>query len=380
MLAFLLSLLLIADTPPLPPDPPTLLAEAQRALDAGDAASAEASFRRLLDIAPTWVDAHQGLASALAAQGRVAEARTHLLQVAGALWQVEALEPAVAVLEQGLQLAGTPIETVPFHGLLGRILSRQRAYPDAVEHLRTALEALPAAAGQRELEEELLRLRLYLGAALWESGRPGAAEGVLQEAVARPGVWQLSAAPTAVYQLGRLQLWQGRAREAASSLLAVAERRPEDPAVQLDLGRAYETVKNLQGALAAFERAAELAPQSSAPHYGLARVYQLQRNPEAAQAAMARYRELLAAEQQRRRDAGRQRAALDQGWVLLREGKAVAAAAQFSGLLDSVEALVGAAAAYQTLGEIETAVEKLERAVVLAPEREDLRLRLADLK
>lgn len=380
MSAFLLTLLL-ATVPSSPPtDPPTLLAEAQRALEAGDAAGAEATFRRLLELTPTWVDAHQGLAVALAVQGKIGESRRHLLQVGEALWRVEALEPAIGVLEQSLQFGGTPVETAPLHSLLGRILSRQRAYPDAIEHLQAALEALPAAVGRRELEEERLRLRLYLGAALWESGRPGEAEAILRQAVGQPGVWQLPAAATALYQLARLQLWRGQAQEASSLLLSVAQRRPEDPSVQLDLGRAYLAVKNLRAAIMAFERAAELAPEAPAPHYGLARVYQFQRSPEAAQAAMTRYRELLVAEQQQRRDAGRQRAALDQGWVLLRDGDATAAAAQFSSLPESVEALVGASAAYQALGDVEKAVEKLERAVVLAPEREDLRLRLADLK
>jgi hypothetical protein len=82
-------------------------------------------------------------------------------------------------------------------------------------------------------------------------------------------------------------------------------------------------------------------------------------------------------QQRQRRKEGLERARLDEGWDLFRGGQPAAARAHFATLPVSVESLCGVAFASSELGEHAAAAAALERAVQLAPERQDLREQLA---
>ena len=90
------------------------LSAARAELAAGRPVPAESLYRQVLEAQPGWVDAHQGLAAALAAQGRVEEALAGLLEVGQALFQAELLEPAVRVLGQAAELL------LAIHGIIAR--------------------------------------------------------------------------------------------------------------------------------------------------------------------------------------------------------------------------------------------------------------------
>jgi tetratricopeptide (TPR) repeat protein len=71
------------------------------------------------------------------------------------------------------------------------------------------------------------------------------------------------------------------------------------------------------------------------------------------------------------------RAQLDAGWELIRQGRMDEAARQFESLETSAETLSGLAAAQSGRGDHEAAVRTLERAVAIAPDRFDLKIKLA---
>ncbi len=162
-----------------------------------------------------------------------------------------------------------------------------------------------------------------------------------------------------------------------SPLRRAVEVQPAPDAV-LDLARALDRAGKSGEALAAYRRAIELAPRSYTAHYGLAQLLARSGEREAAQQALATYERLYAAEQERTRRAGWERARLDHGWELLDAGEVEAAARHFAGLAESAESLAGLAAARSRLGDHRGAVAALERAVTLAPERTDLRRLLAE--
>ncbi len=224
-----------------------------------------------------------------------------------------------------------------------------------------------------ELGDRSPATRLYLAAALWETGRPGDAEPIYRRLVEEaPGNF------VAVHQLGRLLLWQGRAAEAVPQLRRAATLRPTAADAAFDLAQALAAADELDEALAAYRRAVELEPGNFQAHYGMGRVLARRGEQEAARLAIATYQRLYAADQERTRRQSLERARLDRGWELVDRQAYEEAVRHFSSLAESSEALAGLATAYSRLGDHPRAVEHLERAVSLAPERQDLRLMLAE--
>lgn len=111
------------------------------------------------------------------------------------------------------------------------------AFDDASEHLRRAIE----------LGAPGLPARLYLGAALWESGKTKEAEDVYTAAVEASGN-----EPVALQQLGVLLLWQGRYEDAANVFGRAVALEPDSADLLLDWGKALEGTGDIEAALKAY--------------------------------------------------------------------------------------------------------------------------------
>ena len=74
----------------------------------------------------------------------------------------------------------------------------------------------------------------------------------------------------------------------------------------------------------------------------------------------------------------REEGEIDRGRALLREGKAEEAIAHLDSLSESVELLLVKSQAYSAAGDVDAAIQALERAVILDPSRQEVRRLLAD--
>ncbi|HEX9800995.1 MAG TPA: tetratricopeptide repeat protein [Thermoanaerobaculia bacterium] len=333
------------------------LRAAEELLAAGRAVAAEAQFRQLVVAAPRLAEARHGLARALAALGRRGEALAALLELAAG----STGERAVGYAGEAAALAP---ESAAAQLALGRALMLAQRFDAALAPLARAAEISTAAAPH-----------LYLGLALWESGRIEPARASLERAVTlAPGD------PVARHQLGRLELWAGRAEHAVPLLREAAGRAPRAVDVQVDYALALERSGDLGEALSVYRRAAILAPESPAPRYGMGRVLRRLGDERSARTELERFARLQATQAEAQAKAGRERAGLDFGWNLLAAGRDAEAAAHFAGLALSTESLVGLAEARARLGDAAGAVAALERAVERDPQRHDLQLRLAEAR
>ena len=183
--------------------------------------------------------------------------------------------------------------------LLGRALALSRRFGEAAEALERAVEL---GAGD-------VRTLLFYGSALWESGRPEAADPVLERAAAAAA--GTGAEFLARHQLGRLRLWFGRPAEAIEPLERAAALRPGDAEARLDLARALERAGRVEEAIAAFRRAVELAPESHHARWGLGQAMSRAGRRQEAAAELEIYRSLLAADQERVRRSQLEQEALD---------------------------------------------------------------------
>jgi tetratricopeptide (TPR) repeat protein len=308
-------------------------------------------------VAAGWALAAVGPALAAGDSARAERAGRELIAAERFAEAIAVLEPAVADASQG--------DGVPLLVLLGR------AYLGA----HRALAALPVLERAAALQPDEPLILFHLAAAYAQLARFDDAERLHRRVLATGrGV-----APAAT-ELGRLLLWRGRFAEAAEVLRRAALLRPEAAEVRLDLGRALAGAGDLAGALAAHREAVRLAPAEPAARYGLARALRAAGHDGEAESELAAAGGLYRQAAERARREGRQRAGLDQAWDLLRRGDAAAAAALFAAAAESVEALGGAAAAYLALAQPARAVVALERALALAPGRDDLRLALAEAR
>jgi tetratricopeptide (TPR) repeat protein len=334
------------------------LERAAALLAGGQAYEAEGLYRDLRSRHPGLTEAYEGLADALAAQNRRREAAA-VLEELGRGWLAGGdYRTATGYLERSAEWAP---DWAPAHATLGRALLLGLAYGRAEEHLARAVN----------LGDSSVATRTYLAAALAENGKAARAEALLQGLAA-------SGALAPLHQLGRLLLGQGRYDEALAALARAIALGPPPVDLELDLGQALEGVGRIDDAIAAYERAAASAPDPSRAHYRLAVLLARRGEGERAAAELETYRRLYAAEQERVRRQGVERARLDRGWHLLRTGRPEQAAEQFRAVPETADSLRGLALALSALGRHRDAAQALERAVAAAPEDQELRLLLAD--
>ena len=336
------------------------LHEGQTALEAGRAGAAETLFRQALALDSDLLPAYWGLGRSLQAQGRDAEALAIYTQLGDGLLRAGVDNEAGKALEKALALAP---ERGDLWAMLGRVASLEHRYDAATAHLGRAVE----------LGHADLRTLLYLGAAQWESGDLDAADATYRRALALGN-------PLPAHQLGRLLLWRGRHSEAVETLRNAANRLTDAADLQLDLARALLADGQVEAAITEFREAVRLAPSRSHAHYGLAQALARNGDREVAAHEIATYRELYEQEQQRVREQELAKARLGKGWELLHSGDGEAAYTLFSKLPATAESLFGLAEAQLATGRARAALASLEQAVTLAPERGDLRLRLAEAR
>ncbi|RPH54857.1 tetratricopeptide repeat protein [bacterium] len=267
---------------------------------------------------------------------------------------------AIAALEKAARLAPGSAEV---HALLGKAYLRDRKAHPAAAHLEKAVEA--GVADPNTL--------LQLGAAWWELKRTADAERMFRR-VLDSGAGTL----VALQQLGRLLLFEGRAAEALEPLRRAVALVPDDVDLRLDFAAALEGAGREPEALAAYREAVRKAPELPRARYGLARLLLRTGKRDAAARELEVYQRLLADQKERTRREGLARARLDEGWSLFQAGRHREAAELFASLPETVESLSGLAFARSGMGDHRGAAQALERAVALAPEREDLRSVLAE--
>jgi tetratricopeptide (TPR) repeat protein len=267
---------------------------------------------------------------------------------------------AITSLEEAARLAPGSAEV---HALLGKAYLRDRKAHPAAAHLEKAVQA-----GVQDPNT-----LLHLGAAWWELKRTADAERLFRRALDSG-----AATLVALQQLGRLLLFEGRAAEALEPLGRAAALRPEDVDLRLDLAAALEGAGKDKEALAAYQEAVRKAPDLPRARYGLARLLLRTGDRDAAAREMEVYQRLFAAHRERTRQEGLSRARLDQGWSVFQAGRHREAIEIFASLPETVESLSGLAFSRSGLGDHRGATEALEKALALAPDRQDLRLVLAE--
>ncbi len=264
---------------------------------------------------------------------------------------------AIQSLEAAVRLAPAAAE---IHSMLGRAyLLGHQAKPAQASLARAA-----------ELGSQDPRTFLYLGSAAWELGRPEEAEAAFRKAL---GSGSGATTLIALQQLGRLLLWQGRPADALDPLQRAAVLLPDEVDLQLQLAQALDAANKPAESLAAYRRAVTLAPELARARYGLAQRLRRSGDLDAANREMETFRRLTAADGERIRRGNLERARLDEGWALLQGGRAKEAEALFAQLGESPEALSGIAFSRSAAGDHRGAVTALEKAVALAPDRDDLR-------
>jgi tetratricopeptide (TPR) repeat protein len=199
-----------------PPNAETLLAAADAAVSRAEPGSAVRLYERVLELEPQSVAAHQGKAVALAEAGRAEES-------AAAWTRVSELVPA----DPGPHRELARFETLP---------PERRA-----RHLFRAAELLA-----ERFEAENARTS-FEGAGQLDAG--------LQSAAHR--------------SVGRLSERLGSTVEALIDYEQAAEVAPDDPEVQLGLGRMRAATEDRAGAAASFRSALEKSPDLAAAHAGL---------------------------------------------------------------------------------------------------------------
>lgn len=281
---------------------------------------------------------------------------------------------AVELLGRALDTAGEEGETGgalalgELHALLGRALVRIDDYAEAADHLARAVE----------LGRDDLGTLLFLGSARWEAQRFESAAETLERAVERSG--GTSAEFLAHHQLGRLLLWLGRPSEALGPLERAVEIRPDAFDARLDLARALDRSGASERAVAAYRRALDIVPQSPHAHYGLAQALLRVGERDEAAEALAVYRELYAADQDRTREEFLAEARLARARELFEAGELASAEEIVEGLPEAPLTLEALGRIRAGRGDYAGAVAALERAVALAPDRDDLRQLLAEAR
>ncbi len=281
------------------------------------------------------------------------------------------LRQAEALIERGLydEAAGLLDEAAAddpaAQALRGRALALARRYLAAETPLRGAVEA-----GERDPVT-----LFYLGATLWENGRLEEAGAVYGEAIATAGRH-----PVFVHQLGRLELWRGNYARAAELLSEAVAGAGGSLEMRLDLARALEATGDLAPALAQCRAVVAAAPDHSGARYTLARLLLASGDREAGDRELVEYRRLHEREQAETRASGRAAARVARGLAYLHQGDAAAAVDYLETLPETAETLAALASALSARGEPRAAVAALEKAVRLAPERQDLRHRLAETR
>ena len=239
----------------------TLIAEGNRAEDAGDLARACELYRRAVSLAPRLAKAHLNLGVGLEASG----------DAAGAL---AAYEKALAI---------DPASPAANYNL-GKLLYTQGAYGEAARRLKQALE------GRAQFPEA----RIVLGYALHALGELEAAASELETGLAqRP---EDDAARTALSQalfsMAEIHAARGELQEALDAYRRLLETLPDHAVALCNVGTILKALGRVAEALDYYRKAVAADPQSFDAHYYLGITQREQGRTEEALASFRRAIEL----------------------------------------------------------------------------------------
>ncbi|HVW84412.1 MAG TPA: tetratricopeptide repeat protein [Bryobacteraceae bacterium] len=190
-----------------------------------------------------------------------------------ALERLRQTEEAHAVWSR-MMAAASPVQA---NMLMGKASYETEQFEEAAKYYRKALEydpKLPDA--HRELGKTLISLRdneaaekelrqtdpedaealYFLGGLLAQANRPDAVPVLEKAHQLSPDFWG------PLYYLGRIQLDQGRVKEALANLERAAKLKPDEAALQYQLGRAYQKAGRAAEAKAAFDRVKQIKAAS----------------------------------------------------------------------------------------------------------------------
>lgn len=157
-------------------------------------------------------------------------------------------------------------------------------------------------------------------------------------------------------------------------------RDPRAVGTLFDLAEALRGAGQAEEAIAAYRRVVSMAPDLIKGHYGLAMLLARAGDREGSQSEFAEFERLTLAEEERQRTSDLEVGELDRAGLMIREGKVEEAIAHLASLEESVDVLLATARAYRAAGNLDAALESLQRAVVLDPGRQDVRQVLASLR
>jgi tetratricopeptide (TPR) repeat protein len=328
----------------------------------GDFERAENLYRALIADHPGLAEAHAGLADALVGQSREDEAYATLLVAGQGLVRSGEVDAGIGFLDRAVSLRP---DNAAGNAALGDALLRANRHREARNSLEKAIE----------LGEQEPIVRLFLGAAQWESGAYDEAERTYREILLTDG-------PTvgaARRSLGALLVFRGRYESAVPLLAAAMGVEAESQQLRYELARALEGSGRTAEAAELFAVITVDTPRFLQAHFRLANLLRASGDSDGARHHMETFRDLHAENQRETRELGRLEARLKQGWSLLRERRHDEARRLFSTLPETPDTLTGLAEACRRGGDREAAVLALRRALELDPERFDLRLALDEI-
>lgn len=329
---------------------------------AGELDRAEEIYRTLVEDSPRAVEPMSGLADLYVRRGQEQRALDLLVATSRRFLAAGRHDGTAELLRMALEIRP---ESPELHALRGRALALGERFREAESELARAVEL---GAGD-------VATLLYLASARWENGDPESAAVVFRQAVERyPG------SSIALHRLGSLELWRGNYSEAVELLGRVVDRNPRAVDLLFDYARALDGAGRSEAAVKAYRRVLSLAPGHLKARYGLARQLVARGDTEEARRQLARYRELYRRDQENTRATGRMSTLLDRARNLIHRGEIGAALEVLGDLPETAAVLETRADAYLTRGDRRRAIESLERAVALAPERRDLQIRLHEVR
>src|SRR6266850_1574816 len=239
----------------------SLIAEGNRAEDAGDLARACELYRRAVSLAPQLAKAHLNLGVGLEASG----------DAAGALAAYEkalAIEPASPAANYNL----------------GKLLYTRGAYGEAERRLKQALE------GRAQFPEA----RIVRGYALHALGELEAAASELETGLAqRPEDNAARAALSqALFKMAEIHAARGKVQEELDTYRRLLESLPDHAVALCNVGSILKSLGRVDEALDCYRKAVAADPQCFEGHYNLAITQREQGRTEEALASFRRAIEL----------------------------------------------------------------------------------------